>query len=150
MPLKVFSPGEIAEFEYPANNILGCPLEYVRRRVRVESVRDCSTAPVPADWLLKFPLTRRGSIIMFAHDLDLDDRRAFYLEAIRGGRRPHDLPSVRLGLYDCDSPDDMVDWLGVYRPTVRDRLLMRDAIEVFQEKLLVVPNLTLAAFPVME
>lgn len=147
------SSGQEIAFDYPSHNILGLPLEYVRRRVRVESTQDVAAEPLEAAAFFRRPLVRRGSLLLFAHDLDLDLPRKFWVEAMQQVDQPGDaeLPSYRLGLYDPEESDELVDWVGrIFRPTVRDRLVMRDAIvrceEMLREKQ--ETDLRLAAFPV--
>lgn len=132
MDATLLIPGKELRIEYPSHNRLDIPLEYVERRIRIAEVHDHHSQPIAVAGFLTRPLVRRGSILILADDLDLGGPvRKFWLEAIRGAG---ELPNHQLGLYDPEQPTELVDWIGKpFRPTVRDRLRMRDAIERFRQ-----------------
>lgn len=101
-------PGTVIEFDYPTHNVHNLPLEFVRRVVEVERMVSYVNTPLTLEQIRRFPMVRRGSTMVFGRDLTTGQRRKFYLEASRGAR----LPDFRLGIYDPESPNDTIEWVG--------------------------------------
>lgn len=123
-------PGMELEFWYPARNLIGVPVENVRRRVLVESVRRLDCEPLDASEFLQRPFLRRGRVLVSGIDLDLQVSRRFYLDACRGMK----LPRFRLGIMEREHGLASVEYFGPrFRATVADRKLMADSIREFYQ-----------------
>lgn len=131
--------------DYPASNRLDVPIEYVRRKVAVEGVRDF-TGGLAAKEFIERPWVRRGRYLVSGVEIGTGRSTELWLEARKGGQ----LPQWRLGMYDPDDPDGIVDWIGrIFSPTADEMLRMR---KVALKWLRLVENrgyigLDLAAYP---
>lgn len=131
--------GRVIEFEYPVCNNFGVPLEFLPRRICVESVEHLN-APLKAADFIKRPYCRRGEVLVTGIDVNLDSLNygkieRFYPEAMRGGSG--EFASFRLGLFNPEEPGEMVDELGrVFGPTLFERQLMHRAVLYFQNLVL--------------
>lgn len=141
-----FNVGKIVEFDYPSHNRLDLPIEYVRRRVLVTEYVDIVQQPIDIESFLYRPLVRRGSLLIVGIDQHVKGERRFWFQAMRDAGRP---PSLRVGLYDPSDPICTAEWIGrEFGPTVKDRLLMREALLQFRETIPQCDGLRLGLFPV--
>lgn len=134
--METVAVGSVVRFEYPTHNRLDLPDEWLDRRVLVCGIENRWREPLDVNDFLRRPMLRRGATLIVGLDCDLpakdDQGRRFYFEAIRGEQ----LPGFQLGLYDPAEPADSIEFVGrVFWPTLRDRLLMQDAICLFQHKM---------------
>lgn len=135
--------GEIIEFYYPLNNIVGVSLEYTRRVVEVRDVISLVESPLLWEQFSDEPLLRRGSLLIDGTDLLTGREGQFHYEARRRGR----LPKFRIGVFDPAFPWESVDWLtDPYPHTVLARNKMLRDFEKLEE--LDFAHLQVGAFPV--
>jgi hypothetical protein len=129
-----FFPGNVLTFSYPTDNRFRVRTRLTRRRLWVESVRDCERDPVDplTTWLN--PWLRRGRYLLHGYDLDLRRRRSFYLNSARSVRRI-EIPVFRLGHYDPLDLSASVELAGpVFTDSAEDLQLARDVIELAHER----------------
>lgn len=139
--------GELLRFEYPERNLISVRPIWRPRTIVVDRIVDTMAAPVPAKWFQRRPLIRRGRYLIIGYDLDCEQYRQFYVDAMRGVESVHWLA---LGLYDPCAEDPVpLRCDGPYAPTVEDRLYMVDVIKHYNRLVAKRPDiwLSLAVFP---
>lgn len=162
--------GHGLNFWYPTHNRFGVPPEYTQRSIAVTKIQCLRDVGVAAEWIKRQPLVRRGSWLVTGFDVELDEERSFYWEAMHHRRvrdsgvgrpnrsippppprRPFPLPGLRLGFHDpSDAGHGLIDWMNrPFRPTRRDRLQLRQVLMDLEEATVgQFDHLQLSAFPV--
>lgn len=116
-------PGQTLELAYPAHNRFDVPIEFVDRKIQVYGIKDFGSG-LPAKYLIRRPMVRRGRILIVGIDQESQGRRKFWFESRHGAR----LLEHRLGLYDPQAPGQLVDWVDrIYGPTEQEQVRMRRA-----------------------
>lgn len=82
MIYSFFQPGCAYRFHYPRHNYRHVPIATEVRRILVESIRDTLYAPIESTTISLNPFLQRGRWLITGTDLDKDDRRSFYVEAM--------------------------------------------------------------------
>ena len=139
--------GELLQFEYPERNLLSVRPIWRPRTIVVDTVVDTLARPVPGRWFRRRPLIRRGRHLVIGFDLELGQRRQFYVSAMRGMEHSHWLA---LALYDPCAEDPVpLRPDGPYAPTVEDRLYMAEVIRHYNRLVADRPDiwLNIGVFP---
>jgi hypothetical protein len=122
--LTVERIGQRLFLDYPVNNFLNVPLEYVGREIEVESFRNIGEEPISLESFLARPMLRRGEVLVFANESGCS--RKYYPDCARGGT----LAGLQFVLIDEDEPDDDYEPASrVYFPTVRERRIMLATVD---------------------
>lgn len=118
------SVGKRVVLDYPAQNILGVPLEYYEREIEVESFRSIAEVPLSLESFLTRPMLRRGETMITGRENG--ESRKYYAECARGG----ELAGLQFVLTDDDEPEDDPEPISrVYLPTVRERRVMLASLD---------------------
>lgn len=80
---RILLPGQM-ELHYPAHNLFGVPRELTERLIKTTAVIDFARTGLPAKYLIKNPLIRRGRTLVKGIELDSLAEKKFWLGALLG------------------------------------------------------------------
>lgn len=126
------SAGDVWTPWYPARNRIGIPIEWMRRRILVDSIDNYAKVGLPVDEFLARPLLRRGIVLVRGRDLQNGGKaRKLYVEATPDFY----LPSQRLGVVALDGT--LLGWAGrAYRQSKLECERLAEKAVYWRDKLL--------------
>jgi hypothetical protein len=115
--------GQRVELIYPVRNILGCPLEYLERKVEIASVRSIADEPLSLQSFLMRPFLRRG--VHLIDGREDGERKRFYFECCKDEREP----GLQFVVVDDDEPMGWIEPISrVFAPNLRERRIMLEMV----------------------
>lgn len=102
---------------YPENTDVQSTTRFIRRRLRVHTIRDLCKKPLTPREFLRRPLVNRGRWLVLARDIDRRAYRQFYLAS---SKEFYHQPEIKVGLFENGS---LLHLMQAFQPTRRERIL---------------------------
>jgi hypothetical protein len=124
---QVGKVGQRVTLEYPVCNRVGVPLEFLKRKIEIESVRSIADEPLSLQSFLMRPFLRRG--VHLIEGRENGERRRFYKECCKDEQDA----GLQYVLVDDDEPNEFVEpFSRVFWPTLTDRRIMLATLDSYE------------------